>query len=115
MSNPHSPFPAGPVPRRASARAANFADCFFEKALLGFIAQHDWLFAGFGGVAVFSEAIGICAIAKHVLIAIAKSDALQRQMIFFFLSIFRLCQIRSCEIIVERQPVQRKGLHNYKL
>jgi len=82
MSNPHSPFPAGPVPRRASARAANFADCFFEKALLGFIAQHDWLFAGFGGVAVFSEAMGICARPTHALIAIAKIATAHRRIVF---------------------------------
>jgi hypothetical protein len=85
MSNPHSPFPVGPVPRSASARAANFADCFFENALGFGNAQHDWLLAGFGGAVVLVEAIGIwaCARATHGLIAIAKIATAHRRIVFF--------------------------------
>src|SRR5207245_6321226 len=115
MSNPHSPFPVGPVPRSASARAANFAACFFERTLGLCNAQHAWMLAAFGGAAVFCEAIGICATATHALIANVRTAAPHRQIIFFFLFIFRLRRILSCEIIVERQPIPRAPRRNYKL
>src|SRR5205809_5461202 len=59
ISNPHSPFPAGPAPSRVSARNTNFAACLFEKVFCRDGPQHDC------PVGAFREAPACCACPTH--------------------------------------------------